>query len=198
MHTTEEETLVLFRKVVKQATPLVVNVEDVEGFSWLRSLQENLANGASVVVYSHNKPTNGVLGLANCLRRETAGKKLTCFFITDEAATLKFDVNVPFYQKQLKKGLAINVFKNGKWGTYRHLLLEREILVNRQHSYVNATLRGDISSLRWIEGDLTKESVMEPEETLVQVSENFLLSTYKIGDVEFCRFIIPHLISVIL
>lgn len=167
-HTTEQETLVLFRKPSKPPTPVVVNIEDTKDFSWLKPLQENTNNGLPVVVYAENSPQSGILGFVNCLRREPTGKRVTGFFIDGEAP--KFDINTEFYHKQYKKGLGINVFKAGKWGTYRHLLLEKEPSVQREHCYVNATVRGDLSSLRWIEGNLTSKSVLAPEQTLVQVS----------------------------
>lgn len=172
IHTTNEETLVLFRKSTKPPTPIVINVEDTNEFAWLRPLQESLASGAPVVIYTQNISKSGILGLTNCLRREPTGKKLSCFYISDEAAP-EFDISADFYQQQFKKGLSINVFENGKWGTYRHLLLEQEPLVDREHCYVNVTTKGDLSSLRWIEGKLTTESVTEPEQNLLQVSVKF-------------------------
>lgn len=157
----------LFRKSSKPPTPVLINVADTRDFSWLRPLQEALTSGAPVVVYTQNDPRSGILGLVNCLRREPSGKKVSCFFIAGGAPD--FDLQDDFYQRQYKKGLAANVFKDGKWGTYRHLLLEQEPLVERQHCYVNAVTRGDLSSLRWIEGHLTNASTLEPEKTLVHV-----------------------------
>lgn len=167
-HITDEETLVLFRKSSKPATPITINIEDTENFSWLKPLQENVINGQPVVVYAENSPQSGILGFVNCLRREPTGKRVTAFFIDGQAR--KFDINDEFYYKQYKKGLGVNVFKAGKWGTYRHLLLEKEPSVKREHFYVNVTTRGDLSSLKWIEGNLTSKTILPPEQTLVNVS----------------------------
>lgn len=167
VHTTDKETLVLVRKRTKQSTPAVINVEDTTGFSWVQQLQKAIANNTPVIVYVQNQPTSGIMGMVNCLRREAYGKNLACVFIADEAPP--FDVSSEFYRRQLRKGLAMNVFKGGKWGTYRHLLLETEPVVRKEHFYVNPVVRGDLSSLRWMEGSLTSDSVMEPEQTLVHV-----------------------------
>jgi len=35
-----------------------------------------------------------------------------------------FDLSVPLYQQQLNKDLSMNIFIDGKWGSYRHLPLD--------------------------------------------------------------------------
>lgn len=180
-HTTDAECLILFRKrTTSTTTPVLINVEDTTNFVWLRKLQENLINTTqSIIIYVQNAPQNGILGLVNCLRREpTIGKRVCCFFIHDEKAPT-FDVAHEFYVQQLRKGLAINVWKLNEWGSYRHLLLfERELFVEREHCYVNAIARGDLSSLRWIEGNLSRKIIdgeLHPEQTLVHVSVYYFL-----------------------
>lgn len=172
-HSTPEETLILFRKTQKQPTPTTISISNSAEFDWLRPLQEAVSSNAPVVVYAQGNPQSGVLGLVNCLRREPAGKGVSCVFVADEVVP-EFDVTSEFYKLQLKKGLAVNVFKDGTWGTYRHLLLEGEGLVEREHCYVNAVTKGDLSSLSWIEGHLTTKSQMETEKELVHVSPSGL------------------------
>lgn len=168
-HTTnQEETLVLFRKAIKPPTPVTINIEDTIDFTWLEPLQEAINNGLNVVLYVQNSPKSGILGLVNCLRREPTGKRVTCFFIDGQAPA--FDINLEFYQKQYKKSLGINVFKSGKWGTFRHLLLEKEPLVEREQCYVNTITRGDLSSLRWIEGNLNGKHILAPEQVFINVT----------------------------
>lgn len=65
-----------------------------------------------------------------------------------------FSIHHPLYKTQLAKDLAVNVYKNGTWGSYRHLLLENIGTIKTHHAYVNTLVRGDLSSLRWIEGSL--------------------------------------------
>lgn len=80
-----------------------------------------------------------------------------CVFIQDAKAAT-FSVVSPQYATQLKKDLALNVLKGGVWGTYRHLRLTNpteKASLQVEHAYINALTRGDLASLRWIEGPLT-------------------------------------------
>lgn len=79
-------------------------------------------------------------------------------FIQNNKNTPPFSVTSPFYSNQLKKDLVHNVLKGAIWGTYRHLHLETHSdssLLTVEHAYINTLVRGDLSSLKWIEGPLT-------------------------------------------
>lgn len=65
-----------------------------------------------------------------------------------------FSLQHPIYKKQFAKDLALNVYKNGTWGSYRHLLLENVDNIKVPHAYVNTLVRGDLTTLKWIEGPL--------------------------------------------
>lgn len=131
-------------------------------------MQTILKDDCKVTLFAQNDLLSGALGFINCLRREPGGSNVALVVTTGDAP--KFDVNDPFYSEQLEKGIAINVLENGKWGTYRHLLMEEAGLVEREHMFGNNTVRGDLSSLKWIEGPLNSESIMDLERTLVYVS----------------------------
>lgn len=90
-------------------------------------------------------------------------------FIMDEDAP-RFDLDSEFYASQLRKGLAVNVLKGGIWGTYRHLLLPKEQTVEMEHAYANITVRGDLSSLKWVEGNLRSDMKLQANQTLIHVS----------------------------
>jgi len=79
-------------------------------------------------------------------------------FIQDPAAP-NFSLTTPLYAAQLKKDLLSNVLKsNGVWGSMRHLKLEIQQdkpSLQVEHAYINALTRGDLSSLKWIEGPLS-------------------------------------------
>ncbi|XP_018336345.1 fatty acid synthase-like [Agrilus planipennis] len=169
VHTTETEKLVLLRKTVSpKSSPVVVKVSsDTDSFGWLIELQEAVKSDKAVIVYAENEPLSGVIGLVNCIRREPGGENVRCVFIADDAP--KFDINSQLYRNQLKKNLAVNIHKDGKWGTYRHLPLEENVLVEADHSYVNTLVRGDLSSLRWIEGSIKVDKVNNPEKIPIQV-----------------------------
>uniref|UniRef100_A0A1A9UN37 Uncharacterized protein n=1 Tax=Glossina austeni TaxID=7395 RepID=A0A1A9UN37_GLOAU len=139
--------------------PTVVEIsESDKEFTWLVQLQQSIKNKTPTVVYAYNEKLNGVIGLVNCLRKEPDGQLITCFFINDKSAPA-FNINEPFYATQYALGLAVNVYQNGKWGSYRHLLLNFDIhsAPRKDHVYGNVLQRGDLSSLRWFEGPLKPE-----------------------------------------
>ncbi|KAF2904462.1 hypothetical protein ILUMI_01702 [Ignelater luminosus] len=168
IHQTDSEKLVLLRKSVEFTTHNIIEVSENKDFNWLPTLQKAVKDDEKVIVYSQNAPLSGILGFYNCLRREPGGMNIRCVYIVDEDAP-KFDVEDEFYAKQLKKGLIEMIYKDGKWGTYRHLPIPKETVVQRQHVFNNVTVRGDLSSLRWIEGPLSTKIILPPEHTLVHI-----------------------------
>ena len=75
------------------------------------------------------------------------------FFIVDTSAPV-FDLNLPLYRQQLNKDLIMNIYIDGKWGSYRHLPLDSCATVTVPHAWVNIMTPGDLSSFRWLEGNL--------------------------------------------
>lgn len=86
----------------------------------------------------------------------------------DEDAPV-FSLDDPLYKTQLKKDLVLNVYKNKVWGSYRHLLLESSSLVEAYHSTVNTTIRGDLSSLKWLAGSIIPYTTKPEESNVVHV-----------------------------
>uniref|UniRef100_A0A1A9WBK1 Uncharacterized protein n=1 Tax=Glossina brevipalpis TaxID=37001 RepID=A0A1A9WBK1_9MUSC len=137
----------------------VVEISDCDKeFKWIAQVQESVNNKTPTIVYAYNEKLNGLIGLVNCLRKEPDGHLITCFFINDERAPA-FNINEPLYATQYALGLAVNVYQNGKWGSYRHLQLNPDIGVvpRNDHVYGNVSQRGDLSSLHWFEGPLKPE-----------------------------------------
>uniref|UniRef100_A0A1B0G5K6 Uncharacterized protein n=1 Tax=Glossina morsitans morsitans TaxID=37546 RepID=A0A1B0G5K6_GLOMM len=151
------EVIVLLQHVGSKkpsVEPIVVEVSNCnKQLTWITQLQKYINNKTPTIVYAYNEKLNGLIGLVNCLRKEPDGHLITCFLINDKSAPA-FNINEPFYATQYALGLAVNVYQNGKWGSYRHLLLslEDKIAPRKDHVYGNALQRGDLSSLRWIEG----------------------------------------------
>lgn len=109
-----------------------------------------------------------------------------CVFIVDKNAPI-FSLEDPFYKTQLKKDLALNVYKNKVWGSYRHLLLEPLSQIEAEHGVINTTVRGDLSSLKWLTGALVPYK-QKPEESMIvhtyYVALNFrdiMLATAKLA-----------------
>jgi fatty acid synthase len=79
-----------------------------------------------------------------------------CFFILDTSAP-PFDVNLAFYWQQLSKDVVMNVYVDGKWGSYRHLPLDSCSTVAVPHAYASNLTEGDLSTFRWMEGSLSPD-----------------------------------------
>ncbi|KAJ8958992.1 hypothetical protein NQ317_011720 [Molorchus minor] len=141
------------------------HLSSTDDFDWLPTVQESIKTHHNIVLYSENEPLNGILGLVNCIRREPEGRRVKCVFLADGGK--KFDVIE--VRKQLKKGFAINIYKDGQWGSYRHLLLRELDTLQCEQTFVKATARGDLSSLKWMEGPLRHNMTVPQEKELIYV-----------------------------
>jgi fatty acid synthase len=164
---TAKEKLILFKKSEEKIDMKFVEVS-TNNSEWLSQLQNFVKSEANVVVYGQNREPDGLIGLVNCLRKEPGGHKVKCFFMMDEAPD--FDPQVPFYGDQLRKNLAVNIYKSGKWGTYRHLLLEELQEVECEHCFGDVSAKADLSSMRWLEGPPIDESRLPETQVLIYVS----------------------------
>ncbi|KAJ3652400.1 hypothetical protein Zmor_018369 [Zophobas morio] len=154
---TPYERIILLRRKQETVKPKHVEVTS-SNFDWITELQNALNFEKSIIAYGTNREPEGILGLINCIRREPKGN-LLCFLIMDGAP--KFDPQHSFYVKQVSKNMAVNIYKNGSWGTYRHLRLEERAKVYSEHSYAYFKNRGDISSFEWLEGPLKRDVPLE-------------------------------------
>lgn len=153
VHQTPLGSLVLMKKEKNAPNTAVTTVEVQDDTGWIAPLQAALGRGESVLVYCRNLSDNGVLGFVNCLRKEAGGENCRCVLISDENAP-PFDREAALYRDQLRKGIAVNVYVNGEWGTYRHLSITNETTSDAKgrRSVLDCLTKGDLSSLRWIEG----------------------------------------------
>ncbi|XP_046963779.1 fatty acid synthase-like [Vanessa cardui] len=164
------ENIVLFRKRVRsKPTKFIKIMLTDDTYAWVDKVKEELKGGRKLVLYSQNEPMNGLLGLINCLRKEPGGEIVNGLLIADPSAPT-FNPDMDFYEEQLDKDLAVNVYQDGQWGTYRHLLLGDLDTVQANHAYVNTVTIGDLSSLTWLEGPIRVNPVLKnPENILVHV-----------------------------
>lgn len=128
------------------------NVED-----WFEPLKTALQS-KSVLVYSQNETSSGILGLVNCLRKEVGEDKLTCVLINDINAP-SFDSELDFYKEQFRKNLKINVLENGEWGSYRHLSVVEDVEKKSQTEHIYCSSLNGIKSLNWCRGNMTTEVI---------------------------------------
>ncbi|XP_046963777.1 fatty acid synthase-like [Vanessa cardui] len=170
MYNTGFEYIVLFRKRFRAKLAKFVKIDSADQtYAWIDKIKAALEVVQKVVVYSQNDCTNGLLGLINCLRKEPGGGVVYGLLISDPSAPA-FNPDLEFYEEQLDKDLAINVYQEGQWGTYRHLLLGDLDTVQSHHAFVNTVTIGDLSSLSWLEGPIRENPVIKnPDNILINV-----------------------------
>nr|WJN62148.1 fatty acid synthase 1 [Rhopalosiphum padi] len=160
-YTDGKNLYILLKKNTDAPTPVVLSVGN--SFSWVELLKQNILNANNenrdVFLISQNLENTGVIGLTKGLRQEPNGKFVKCVSIKDNKAPL-FSVSTPLYQEQLKKGLAVNMFLGGVWGTCVFAPY-KQAKVQVEHAYINTTTAGDINTLQYIEGKL---STFNPKE----------------------------------
>lgn len=129
-----------------------------KSYNWVEPVKEAMKKSENdnnkLYLYVQGEELSGLVGMVNCLKQEPGGKNIRSVFIQDALAP-KFSISA--YTKQLTKDLVHNVLKRNVWGSFRHLILDHDTDSGKlqvEHAYVNALTRGDLSSLRWIEGPL--------------------------------------------
>lgn len=150
IHNTPFERLVLTSTA--NVTPLYQTLEITNNFKWLQSLQDMLITDENeIILHTHHQDT-GLLGFTKSLRRE--GKNIRCVITCDPKAPT---------DQQLQKRHTVNVFKDGKWGTYRSFHMKtQERTIGNEHCLIKDNLHG----MEWIEGPL---KTLEQQEEIVFV-----------------------------
>ncbi|XP_077022384.1 fatty acid synthase [Tamandua tetradactyla] len=146
--------LFLCRRPAPPSTPIFLPVDDAS-FQWVEPLKAVLAGDSALPVWlTALDSTSGVVGLVNCLRREPRGHRIRCILVSNLCSTSpvpKMDPSSAELQDVLRKDLAVNVYRDGVWGTFRHFLLEQDKPMEQtEHSFVDVLTRGDLSSIRWV------------------------------------------------
>lgn len=151
-----DETLILLQRISTEdtnqnKTPISIDSTDL-AFEWLQPLKDAVKNGITIAVEQNNYDS-GLIGLVNCVRREPGGNMIRCVLIDDKSAP-EFDLNHALYSNQVKLDLAVNVYRNGRWGAYRHLTLTRDMeeKERNEHYYADVLRIGDLSSFEWRTG----------------------------------------------
>lgn len=145
-----------------------------KNYTWVDQLKSALANAEKdncyVYVVGQGEELLGAVGFLNCIKNENGGKFARLVFIQDEKVE-QFSFTSKTYLAQLNMDLISNVYKNGAFGTFRHLKLDVEGGVSNlpvEHAYVNALTKGDLSSLSWIEGPLSRQ-LPDPKDKRVEL-----------------------------
>lgn len=146
--------LMRFKKNQNQPPACIKITKKIE--EWLEPLKKALANDSPVIAYAQNEEISGVLGLVNCIRKEPNGEKLRCVLIKDTSAP-EFKYEEKFFKSQLDLNVAINIYEDGMWGSYRHVELTQQSEENPRtdHCLANCLIKGDLSTLCWLNGPIT-------------------------------------------
>lgn len=88
---------------------LVIHISNSEEFDWIDKVKESM-NTKSVILVSQNEQFSGIIGLVNCILRESDTKRISCFYIDDSTAP-PFDLDNPLYSNQILLNLTINVYR---------------------------------------------------------------------------------------
>ncbi|KAF5292077.1 hypothetical protein FQR65_LT11343 [Abscondita terminalis] len=145
VHKTSECSFVLMR----QACTFDKKILHVDSdWMWLEELKSALNRNENILVIDENDATSGIIGLINCFKQEV-GLNVSCMFLPN--ASRRFDEQDEFFRKQLRKNLLINVLRDDKWGTYRHLPLRPALSSNCLHS-VCVSSGNDLSNVHYVEG----------------------------------------------
>lgn len=144
------------RSADKQPVFLPVDATD---YKWVEKLKATLAEPSDSLVWlTASQAHCGVVGMVNCLRQEPGGGRIRCAFVSnldESSAAPSLQPAHKSMQPLLEGDLLMNVFRDGRWGAFRHQrvsLDQNEELT--QQAYVNVMTRGDLSSLRWIASPL--------------------------------------------
>ncbi|KFP01543.1 Fatty acid synthase [Calypte anna] len=182
----------LCRRQVPAKTPIFLPVDETH-YKWVESLKEILADSSEQPVWltATSCGNSGILGMVNCLRLESEGHRIRCVFISNlnpSSAVPPTSHSSLEMQKIVQGDLVMNVYRDGKWGSFRHLPLQQaQPQELTEYAYVNVLTRGDLSSLRWIVSPLQHFQANNPDIQLCKVyyaSLNFrdiMLATGKLS-----------------
>ncbi|KAG8129130.1 hypothetical protein E2320_015873, partial [Naja naja] len=182
----------LCRRPLPTKKPIFLPVDETN-YKWIEPLKEMLAEPSehSVWLTANNCGTSGVVGMVNCLRQEPGGHRIRCLFISSlNAASPSPSINSSAKEMQtiLQNDLVMNIYRDGKWGSFRHLPLKQaQSQEVTEYAFVNVLTRGDLSSLRWISSPLQHFCTSNPNVQLCKIhyaSLNFrdiMLATGKLS-----------------
>ena len=106
----------------------------------------------NVWLIARDSDINGIIGLINCLRLEPGGENMRCIYDYDHSIKLPIDWNSKPFSDILRNDLVINVIRDAKLGTYRHLRLPKDYDKTLSNEYfLNLGQNKDLSSIQWFD-----------------------------------------------
>ena len=154
----------MFRKVVENeiitGNNEVIEVKSERDEKWFEAIRQCIQNTKDALdagekpkniwLIANDTNINGIVGLVNCLRLEPGGQCFRCLFDMDSNLKLPIDWTSKPFSDILTNDLVINVIKDGKLGTYRHMKLPKNYDKTLSNQYfLNQGANKDLSSLTW-------------------------------------------------
>ncbi|KAH8037565.1 hypothetical protein HPB51_013512 [Rhipicephalus microplus] len=163
-------SLLLFRKCTTVADVReqdVVRAKNTKS-GWIEELGEKIQQydaktaGRDLWLLAEDVGTSGVVGLTNCLRLETGGRHVRCVFDTSHNGrnnVSDFSPSNPKYADIFQRGLVMNIYRNGRWGSFRHVCMASGGQKKNTVAFLGMHTRGDLSTLQWYESPLKYASL---------------------------------------
>jgi hypothetical protein len=154
---------ILFRKVSlrQDLKPKKENVIEIvsDYEKWFEILKEKFSKfkedenkDENFWLIANDSSINGIIGFTLCLRQEPGAERFRCIFDFDKKLKLPINFEEKPFSDIITNDLAINVLRDGKLGTYRHIsLTKNDEQLESYDYYLNIGQRGDLSSLQWFD-----------------------------------------------
>ncbi|KAJ8319450.1 hypothetical protein KUTeg_004541 [Tegillarca granosa] len=157
-------TLFLLRKQIMNSisTPVILKINEAD-YSWLETLKTNISEiqkkpkGDNLWLVADNNIYSGIVGLVNCLRNEPGAERIRCIFNADmdgKSTLPNLDIYNKTFQKLAQKNLVMNVYRNGQFGSYRHIPIAKEMdetkTVLCKNAAVSMEIQGNQSNFHWM------------------------------------------------
>ncbi|RUS77019.1 hypothetical protein EGW08_015221, partial [Elysia chlorotica] len=143
--------------------PRIINVDDLQ-CSWIEDvkaahlrMQDNPDDSRLWLVATEEN--SGIWGLVQSLRWEPGFENLRCVHVSNRNSGSKMPqltVESPEFKALMRKDLVYNIYRDGRWGTYRTLVIHEGLLTESLKSQVFADcyVAGDPLSLKWFDSPL--------------------------------------------
>uniref|UniRef100_A0A915JP64 Fatty acid synthase n=1 Tax=Romanomermis culicivorax TaxID=13658 RepID=A0A915JP64_ROMCU len=151
-------TLFLLRRPsLEDQKSQTINVDDVKEFSWLKPLQKAVdeTDDDKIWLTSETSRDNGAVGMGLCLRAEVSKDSIRTLINSNmKDETKPFTVEDSQVQKIMANDMHSNIYRDGTWGTFRHIQVKDDELHNfieTEHAFINTLIPGDLGSLTWVD-----------------------------------------------
>lgn len=157
----------LMRKVGQPLCQLdkqtVIEVKNYE-CEWVDKVKQAMAavpgkeEGENIWLVAQDMPTNGIVGMINCLRFESGGQRVRSVFNKTGQRELLDKHMKDLVAKNMVSNVLVSAdIESGRGvGTYRHLAFNvannnEDLMIEVNDAYLNVVTRGDLTSLRWFD-----------------------------------------------